>query len=127
MMAVTVTTDTVWEDTDAVFMARITNWAAANITIATVTSITRYIYDETGGTTIDSGTAVTVATSVFDTLQTDALWSKDSTGYNFKDTIGETAFVTGGSTYRVEYIVKPTSGTEFPVAFQVTAKALRSS
>lgn len=128
----TATEATIWEDGGATCMARIFAWtgiAAVQDTFDTDGSITRYIYNVTANTTIDSGTGLTIATVVFDTLQTDARWTADTTGYNFRDEIADTNFLTGNSHYLVEYMFNPDtgSGADFPVVFDLYAQGIRSS
>lgn len=78
-----------------------------------VASITCAVYDLTGttpGTPVVSPT-VTVASAVYDTLQTaDNLWSMDSHGYNFRHELPTTAFPTADHTYLVRYTVVSTGG-----------------
>jgi len=120
-------TATVWEDSGPTFLARIVGNDNVNITQADISSIALYVYDLTGGTTIIDNTALTVANVVFDTLQTDAIWDADSTGYNFKYEIADTTFATGDSRFLVEIIFNPASGGDFPVVFEINTKALKSS
>ena len=80
----------------------------------------------------DSRTAVTghvageltIASVIFDTLQTDDLWSVDSTGYNFKhvlDVSSNQAFATAGRRFLVEYTLTPASGQKIIVRFRPNA------
>ena len=59
---------------------------------------------------IVDGATLTIADVIFDTLQTDSRWTKDSTGYNFKHQIPSANLATGGHTFRAEY--KFTAGGE---------------
>jgi hypothetical protein len=77
-----------------------------------------------GVTLVGASTAVVVADSVYDTLQTDARWTKDSTGYNFADAIGQAFFPIGDTEYRVEYLFTPTTGATYHWVRKVYAKAL---
>ena len=78
----------------------------------------------------DSRTAVTghvageltIASVIFDTLQTDDLWSVDSTGYNFKhviDVSSNQAFATAGRRFLIEYTLTPASGQVIKVRFRI--------
>lgn len=94
-----------WEDSTGYVMARITGLEGAVITQASVSAIARKIFNIDGATPaipIDES-APAVASTIYDTLQTDAAWTKDGTGYNFKDEIAATIPITGGNRYVVEY------------------------
>lgn len=125
MASPVIVTGTVWEDGGASMMARVVGNAGANIVQADIQSIARNVFI---GTTLDAGpTALTVATVVFDTLQTDARWSIDSTGYNFRDDVAAAIFATGDTRYRLEYAFTPASGEVFQVVFEAKAKAIHTS
>lgn len=65
---------------------------------------------------------VPVADVVFDTLQTDATWTVDTTGYNFRHTIdvsAHQAFAVAGRRYLVEYQLSPASGQTILVRFRL--------
>lgn len=120
---------TVFEDGGATFLARVLGNAGTAITQATITSITYAVYDlstTTPTTAVISGTLV-VASTVFDTLQTDARWTADSTGYNFLHAMPATAFPTGKHQYKVEYKVTPTSGAVFWIVFEGFAEGVLTS
>lgn len=117
---------TVIEDSGCSNMARVVGNDAAVITIATISTIKQHVFDlDATDPTVDlSNTALTVANVVFDTLQTDARWTKDSTGYNFRDDVDDTILSTGGNRYRFEYVFEPSSGAKFHVLFEITALAI---
>lgn len=115
----------VWEDSGASFMARVVGNDAANITQASITGITCKVFDSSG--TSVATPSITVANVVFDTLQTDARWTVDGTGYNFLHAMPDTVFTTGGETYTVEYMFDPASGSDFPCVYEVPARALLGS
>lgn len=128
MAAVDVNRQTIWEDGDATEMARF-QVNGVNGVQADVTSIVRKVFDlasDTPTTAIATDT-LTVANVVFDTLQTDARWTKDSTGYNFRDRIAGTNFPTGGHTYRVEYFFTGSASESFFVVFEHPARKVHSS
>ena len=110
-------------------MARVTGADAANIQQADISSgvYSLYLLDDQDP---DSRTAVTghaagsltIASVIFDTLQTDARWTVDSTGYNFKHVIdisANVAFAIAGRRYLVEYTLTPASGQVIIVRFRV--------
>ncbi len=119
---------TIWEDGDVTEMARF-QINGANATQSDITAITRHIFDVSGLTpdTDLDGAAVAVASTVFDALQTDGYWTKDPTGYNFRNRVPATMFVTGGHTYRVEYAFTGSGGEKFKMVFEHPAKNVRAS
>jgi len=106
-----------YEDGGASIMARITGTDGANITQADVSTITCTVYDSSG-TSVATPT-VTVATSVFDTLQTDSRWSVDTTGYNFRFDVAATVMSSGNETYRYEFKFTPASGEVYWVVAEI--------
>ena len=68
--------------------------------------------------------ALTPSTIIFATVQKDALWSVDETGYNFRHILDVThapAFPEAQRTYRVEYRLTPQTGQEIVVRFRLRA------
>ncbi len=119
---------TVWEDGGATNMARAVGQDAANITQASLTSISKKIFNlSTGSTTAVATAALSTASVVFDTLQTDARWTKDSTGYNFRDTVAATTLSTGDTVYSAEYRFVPTAGEPFICNFRMHTKSITGS
>lgn len=128
MAAINTNLQTIWEDGDVTEMARF-QVDGANGVQADLTSIARNIFDlsgDTPGTSLGED-AVTIATSVFDTLQTDARWTKDLTGYNFRDRVPASKFSTGGRTYLVEYLFTGAGGEKFWIVFKHPAKKIYTS
>ena len=123
----TVTMATVFEDGGASLMARVVGPDAANITQAGTTSITWAAYDVVAGGAATASDTLTVSSVVFDTLQTDARWTVDSTGYNFRHDMPATTFATGGTTYRIEYKFTPASGEVYWVVFEVNCLPILTS
>ena len=117
------------EDTPQVCMARVQGVGGTNITQASITSITCKVFDLSGATpdTAETTPTVTVATSVFDTLQTDDMWDEDTVGYNFRFTVPAASFSTGDHYYLIEFTFTPTSGDAYTSTFEVYAAPLRSS
>ncbi len=118
-----------YEDTPKVIYARITNTADAAITQATLSTLTyrvdRYTSREDAvncqdGSEVLGAQSLTIASTIFDTLQTGNGWpAQDTLGYNFKATIPPTAFPDSedaegnGYWYRVEVWCDPASGDDF--------------
>ena len=117
-MSSTPTLATIYEDTAITCMARVMGDDAVRIEQADVTSITLKTFLNYG-TTATTTTSLVVADTVFDTLQTDARWTKDSTGYNFRYQIPSSAFDTGDSTYRCEFLFDMSSSPDMFVIFSV--------
>lgn len=110
-----------FEDGGATLLARVQGWNAADIVQSDISSIQYAVTDRTSGAAVISPTALTVSDVVFNTLQTDARWSVDAEGYNFRHTIPATALPTGDHVFRVEYKFTPASGEVFFLVFDVTA------
>ena len=104
------------EGTSPTILLRIWGHDGAGITQAGTSSIDWACYevdedaeaDETG-TAIASGT-LDVSSTVFDTYQTDARWTEDTTGYNFLFAAPATIAPTGNTLYQVQFTFTPTTG-----------------
>ncbi len=128
MAASDLITATIWEDSDCTFLARVKIDRASvldNVKQADVSTIAYEVFD--GGLQIGATGNVTVSSAVFDTLQTGTIWSVDSTGFNFKQTLAAAYFPTGGRTYRVEFKWVLTGGTAFWLVYAVNAQGVRST
>jgi hypothetical protein len=121
-----IVTDAVYEDSGFSLMARIYGQAATAITQATISSIALKVFDISSSTQIATATPV-VATCVFDTLQTDAYWTKDSTGYNFRYSTLAAHVPAGCGRALFEFTFTPSSGAVFPVVFEVPVLDLYGS
>lgn len=82
-----------------------------NITIANTSSITWAAYPEAGGAAVASG-SLTVATSVYDTLQLEDGWTEDAIGFNTRHDVGDTVLTDAGR-YVIQYRVTPVTGSSF--------------
>lgn len=92
----------------------------ANAVQSDITSITYTVLDSAGVST--SSGAVTVSTSVFNTLQTDTRWDADATGYNFRHAVPAAGFDAAG-VFQVKYVFTPASGSPFILLFEGAALA----
>jgi len=111
----------------ATLMARLVGWNGAAITQADVSAVTYTVYavgaKDPAERTADEdheGVPLTVAAVVYDELQTDAVWTADATGYNFRHTVpitGNPAFADPQRQYVVEYTLTPTTGEPIVVSF----------
>ena len=120
-----------WKDGSLLLLARVVNWAAEYITLASISSIAYTVSlvdedDEDVATAVTghNGEAIAKADAVFDTLQTGDIWTVDDTGYNFKyqiDVSTDAAFSERGRTYLVEVVITPTSGQAVRWSYRVEA------
>lgn len=103
------------EDSGCSIMARVRLPSAAYITQAATTSVSRTVkpLHKPGAA---SSSSLTVSNVVFDTLQTGNFWTKDTTGYNFRDDISASVFVDKNGKYAVTYLFTPASGAAFKVS-----------
>jgi hypothetical protein len=115
----------IWEDNDCTCMARFTV-NGSNGTQSDIASVSRKIFDRKSGTS-GNASALTVASVVFDTLQTDGRWTKDTTGYNFRDRIAGTNFPTGDTRYVIEYQFTGASSEKFMLVYEVTTLEILTS
>lgn len=121
----------VFKNGSATLLARIVGKDAANVAQADISSAVYSIYlldeDDPDSRTVVSGhdeASLAVADIIYDTLQTDAIWSVDATGYNFShvvDVSTDTAFEIAGRDYLVEFTLTPVTGQVIIVRFKVRA------
>ena len=118
-MTATPTLATIYEDTAVSCMSRILGDDAAAITQSDIASISLSAFKDGSSTASSGPTALTVAAVVYDSYQTDARWTKDSTGYNFRYQVPASVFDSGDATYRLEFEFTPASQPVFFVVFMV--------
>lgn len=109
-------------------MARVVGADGSAVTQSDISSAEYSIYllddqDPDSLTAVDEHdeVALTVSSVVYNALQTDAIWSKDSTGFNFKytiDIVTNAAFTVAGRKYQIRFKVTPSSGQVIIVRFQ---------
>jgi len=119
----------VFQQGTATLMARLVGADAAAIVQADIASIeySVFLLDDSVPSsrtvvTGHDGESLAVADVIYDALQTDARWTVDSTGYNFRHTIdvsSNEAFETAGRRCLVEYRLTPTSGQVIVVRFKL--------
>ena len=126
MAEATITEKIIFEDSPAQCLARVVGNDGSAIQQGDYGSITYAVFEEDTTTAIATGT-LTVADVVFDAYQTDARWSVDDTGYNFRTTIAASDFTAGDGVYRIEFLFSPTGQEQFFVIFQVTTIEVRTS
>ncbi len=115
--------DKVYRDHSKELLGRVAGANAQPIAQADVSAIEYTIYaldsaNEDDRTAVEghTGEAVTIADVIYDTLQTDAKWSKDATGFNFAheiDISSAPAFAAAGVTYLVVYTFTPATGQPY--------------
>ena len=123
-MSVVIEKAVIWQGTDAVCMARVVKSDGTHIEADDIESIICHVFDvpakqEEGDDYEPAEFTPVVAESVFDTLQTDSRWSKDSVGYNFRYAVPGEAFPAGNRIYVVQFELQPiTDETSIKIKFQ---------
>jgi hypothetical protein len=117
-------TDIIIENSAVTLLDRIKGHDGSYITKAGIDSITCKVIDLNDPTNADSSGSpisptIDVDDSVFDTLQTDGRWVKDTTGYNFAAELSGDNFPQGNRTYRVEIKFVPVTGYPFYVLYNL--------
>ena len=120
---------TAFKNGSVTLMARVVGAAGANVVQADINTITYSVYllddqNPDDRTAVDEHTNVslTVSEVIFNTLQTDALWTVDATGYNFCHTLDVStypAFAVAGRRYLIEYELTPAVGQIILVRFRI--------
>jgi hypothetical protein len=118
-----------FKNSSITLLARVTGNDGQNIALADVDSARYSVYllddddaDSRTAVTGHSAATLTLADVIFDSLQTDAPWTVDSTGYNFRhvlDVSQNPAFAIAGRRYLVEVELIPPTGQTIIVRFQV--------
>lgn len=103
-----------WQGTDTPFAAHI-QIAGVDITQSGISAAT-YTVIFSDGTVEANAVALTVSAVVFNTLQTDARWTVDSTGYNLLFTVPAACFPNAGD-YTVRCDLTPSGGNPFPAVY----------
>ena len=112
-------------------LARVVGKDGANVVQTDIASAEYSVYllddqDADARTAITGHTGVSpaVADVIFNSLQTDALWTVDTTGYNFRhvlDVSANQAFTIAGRRFLVEFELTPSSGQVILVRFRINA------
>ena len=117
-------TATIFEDSGVTLMARVNIEDATAAQQADITSISVVVTDLSDESVALASTSLTVANVVFDTLQTDARWGADTTGYNFRYTVAASV-LTDPVEYIVEFKWTPATGEVFHTWHKIKALNLR--
>jgi hypothetical protein len=120
---------TAFKNGSATLLARVVGHSGANIVPADLSTVHYTVYllddqDPDSRTAVANHTnvAITVADCVFGTLQTDPIWTVDTTGYNFRHALSVSAhqaFTIAGRNYLVEYRLTPVVGEVIIVRFRL--------
>ncbi len=128
----------IWEDGSATILARLVGRGASGVAVvgegnalqkADVSAIVGKVYfldSPTPETPLSPSLTVTVAGNCFDTLQTDASWTVDVTGYNLAHDLAATYFTPPGL-YRVQYLVTCLGGRVFAIVAELSVAHLRGA
>jgi hypothetical protein len=121
----------VFQNGSGVFLARLVGPSGEVLTPGDVSSIAYSIdlldpRDPDARTPVEGHQQATVTAGdvLFDMLQRDAVWTRDSVGYNFRhepDVSQHEAFAAAGRTYLVTYTVLPAAGQRILMRFRVQA------
>lgn len=122
---------TVFSNCTATFLARIVDESGISLTISDINSVnyTIYLLDDQTPTTRTAVTgheqiSLQVSSVMFNTLQTNRIWSMDTTGYNFRhtlDTDNSIAFPIPNRYYLIVYQIVPANGVPINIHFRVNA------
>jgi len=120
---------TAFKNGSATLMARIVGAGGANITQADIATIRYSVYllddqdpDSRIPVTGHSQITLLVYQVVFNSLQTDATWTVDAIGYNFRhvlDVSAHPAFAVAGRRYLIEYALTPLTGQPILVRYRI--------
>lgn len=117
-----------FEDSGGSLMARVVGPDAATVTSTMLSGITYSVYDTAEpSTSLVNASTLTIANVIYDTLQTDARWTRDATGYNFRYDAQSTELPAGKKKYRFEFRFAPVSGQPFHTAWEITTVDLYRS
>lgn len=116
----------IWEGKNIWTKARVVGEDNVPLVQADVTSYSLSVFDlnsDTSETAVYTFTATSASSVVFNSLQLDTSWRKDTVGYNFKHEVAYDAFTQqGGHVYLFEYELDTDDGP-VPVMHKVTCKS----
>lgn len=116
-----------YQQSGVILMARLISNAGVYVSQAAISSITCGVYDTASPNQVVASPSVSVASTIYDTLQTNLLWTKDALGYNFKYELPSSALPRGNKTYRVEFRVTPVGGQQYHIVFEIQTERLLSA
>lgn len=119
----------VFREGAAILLARIVDAADIPITQGSASAIEYSVFELNQFDPEDltvvaghDGVALDPADVLFDTLQTDAAWTVDATGYNFRHDLGGSGgepFPRAGACYQVRYELTPVVGQKIVFRFKL--------
>lgn len=113
------------EDSAFSLMARVSA-DGSDVQQADVSSISWEVFNAETQASVSSG-SLTVSDVVFDTLQTNDLWSYDGSGYNFRHQVAQSVLTSPGR-YRFEHLFTLSTGNAFFIEpFVVTVNEVWTS
>lgn len=77
------------------------------------------VYDMDNSDTVTGSGTLAASSCIYDELQTDRIWTKDATGYNFKATLAGSCFPQSSRRYRAVFTFHLTSGNDIIQPFQI--------
>lgn len=117
----------VYEDSAFAILARV-HHNGVNVLQATVAALEYQIFYADSAVAHTTATSLTVASAVFDTLQTDGRWTRDATGYNLRHDVAASVLVDPTRDYEFEYKFTMSDGAEVRwTAPVIRLKAIKSS
>lgn len=99
-----IVTQVIWQGSGCTLMARVLGNNAQAITKASLSALVGKATNLITGTQVSL--TVSAASNVFDTLQTDAYWTEDATGYNFRALVPAAA-IGAAVRYRCDFTFTP--------------------
>jgi len=115
------------EDGGATVLARVVGNAGVAVTQASISDITYTEFKQDTTVDLAQNSPLTVSDVIFDILQTDAIWTIDSIGYNFKHPLVAAEFPDGPEIYIVQFKFEPGTGEPFYVLYELNALGLIGS
>lgn len=94
---------------------------------ADVSSVVRRVFTTSDGAVVIGPTTLTVSDVILGSLSTGTIWTVDTTGFNFVDTVPATAFPDGDTEYQIEYKITLTGGEVFWLLVSGTSLAVLTS
>ena len=114
----TIVTTTVWAGNNLICLARILGDTGEYLLTTDLSSVTWQVLDlDNSKAVVGSGT-FSPGSVVYNTLQTDNIWTKDETGYNFKATVPGANFPLAERRYRVVFSFVTVSWGTFKQPFE---------
>lgn len=130
------------EDNPLLVMDRLRGLDNAYITQASLATVTYRVFEyasyedcvlDRNGSEVGVQASVTIASSIFDTLQTDSYWTDDdgvaidAVGYNFRFQVPTARFPNAGKWYGIEFTFTPPIGETWKIKWGASTVAVGST